>query len=234
MDTGDWEIMDDPLDMIERGDQRASVTSHVRTRDTAEVGKNQAEDGQPQASGSRLSTTSAPQANSTNGHSVSGAPPAQREPEDVVPAAIGRETCPICIIDFEEGDDLRLLPCEGKHIFHQECVDPWLLELSSSCPICRHDFQALETMMGGEEEDTSQYPQGVDYPPFHTFSGNVTAFSAQQTQGRFSRYLRFARRRRNRRDRETGSQETEHADDSGYAHEHVDTSLSSGPPDNAG
>jgi hypothetical protein len=57
--------------------------------------------------------------------------------DDVVPAAIGRETCPICIVDFEEGDDLRLLPCEGNHRFHQTCVDPWLLELSSSCPICR-------------------------------------------------------------------------------------------------
>jgi hypothetical protein len=55
----------------------------------------------------------------------------------VVPDAIGRETCPICIVDFEEGDDLRVLPCEGKHRFHQSCVDPWLLELSSSCPICR-------------------------------------------------------------------------------------------------
>lgn len=57
--------------------------------------------------------------------------------DDVVPASIGRETCPICIVDFEEGDDVRLLPCEGKHCFHQQCVDPWLLELSSSCPICR-------------------------------------------------------------------------------------------------
>jgi len=58
--------------------------------------------------------------------------------DDVVPASIGREICPICIVDFEEGDDIRLLPCEGKHSFHQHCVDPWLLKLSSSCPICRH------------------------------------------------------------------------------------------------
>lgn len=56
---------------------------------------------------------------------------------DLVPDAIGRETCPICIVDFEEGDDLRVLPCEGHHRFHQQCVDPWLLELSSSCPLCR-------------------------------------------------------------------------------------------------
>jgi hypothetical protein len=57
---------------------------------------------------------------------------------DPLPESIGRETCPICIVDFEEGEDVRVLPCEGKHVFHQACVDPWLLELSSSCPICRH------------------------------------------------------------------------------------------------
>ena len=58
-------------------------------------------------------------------------------PREIVPESIGRETCPICIVDFEEGDDLRVLPCEGKHRFHQSCVDPWLLELSGSCPLCR-------------------------------------------------------------------------------------------------
>ena len=62
---------------------------------------------------------------------------ASRQNTDVTPQTIGRETCPICIVDFEEGDDLRVLPCEGKHRFHQTCVDPWLLELSSSCPLCR-------------------------------------------------------------------------------------------------
>lgn len=100
--------------------------------------------------------------------------------EDPLPESIGRETCPICILDFEDGDDLRVLPCEGKHVFHQACVDPWLLELSSSCPICRHDFQALETLItGGEptERRTSQPP-------------------------RFSRYLRFARRRHRHRTEE--------------------------------
>lgn len=56
---------------------------------------------------------------------------------DLSPEAMGRETCPICIVDFEEGDDIRVLPCEGKHRFHPACVDQWLLELSSSCPICR-------------------------------------------------------------------------------------------------
>lgn len=61
----------------------------------------------------------------------------ENDADELDPSAIGRETCPICIVDFETGDDLRVLPCEGRHRFHQACVDPWLLELSRSCPICR-------------------------------------------------------------------------------------------------
>ena len=67
--------------------------------------------------------------------------------DDVVLAQIGRETCPICIVDFEEGDDIRVLPCDGKHCFHQYCVDPWLLKLSSSCPICRHGRTSTYTFL---------------------------------------------------------------------------------------
>lgn len=70
-------------------------------------------------------------------HGASRVPASPREIDTRMPECMGRETCPICIVDFEEGDDLRVLPCEGKHRFHQSCVDPWLLELSGSCPICR-------------------------------------------------------------------------------------------------
>lgn len=86
---------------------------------------------------------------------------------------------------------------------------------------CTHglDFQALETMMAGEEEDVSN---GMDYPPVHVLNGN-----SAQTQGRFSRYLRFARRRRNQRDGRGEMQEHDHANDP--THEHTDSSSTSSP-----
>ena len=96
---------------------------------------------QAEASSSRQPSPTSPLLNAT---ATSPTPRPRRNPStsapheaEVVPDSIGRETCPICIVDFEEGDDLRVLPCEGKHRFHQECVDQWLLELSGSCPICR-------------------------------------------------------------------------------------------------
>ena len=73
--------------------------------------------------------------------------PAGEKEKDVVPDAIGTETCPICIVDFEEGDDLRVLPCEGHHRFHRDCVDQWLLELSSSCPICRQGALSIQSQI---------------------------------------------------------------------------------------
>jgi len=231
----EWEVMDIPLEMIERGDgreQRDSVASHLGSGGVAEVENNDPEDGQPRASGSRLSATPSPLANITEGSSTLQPPPAPVNTEDVVPAAIGRETCPICIVDFEEGDDLRLLPCEGKHRFHQECVDPWLLELSSSCPICRHDFLALETMMAGEVDDVSQIPQGMDHPPVHMLNGNGNG-SPTQTHGRFSRYLRFARRRQNRRDAQIEIREHEPENVHGHGHEHTDISSGSDSPGNS-
>ncbi|KAF8757228.1 RING-like zinc finger [Rhizoctonia solani] len=101
--------------------------------------------------------------------------------DNLTRVAIGVETCPICILDFEDGDDLRVLPCEGRHRFHRDCVDQWLLELSSSCPLCREDFAALEAMAAGNHPD--------DVP-------EESAHGQAHGGSRFSKYLRFARHRR--------------------------------------
>eukprot|EP00985_Skeletonema_marinoi_P004145 scaffold1811_cov137-Skeletonema_marinoi.AAC.16 len=43
--------------------------------------------------------------------------------------------CPICIEEFEPGEKLRVLPC--KHLFHIDCIMPWLTERQGCCPQCR-------------------------------------------------------------------------------------------------
>ncbi|KAL7438025.1 hypothetical protein ACHAXM_005947 [Skeletonema potamos] len=44
--------------------------------------------------------------------------------------------CPICIEEFEPGETLRVLP-RCKHLFHLDCILPWLTERQGCCPQCR-------------------------------------------------------------------------------------------------
>ncbi|XP_066918250.1 RING finger protein 11-like [Clytia hemisphaerica] len=44
-----------------------------------------------------------------------------------------KRECVICMMDFDVGDKVRYLPC--LHIYHQECIDDWLMR-SFTCPSC--------------------------------------------------------------------------------------------------
>lgn len=48
-------------------------------------------------------------------------------------AGSGELGCPICTEDFTRGDDIRILPC--NHRYHPACIDPWLLNVSGTCPL---------------------------------------------------------------------------------------------------
>ncbi|KAH8800690.1 hypothetical protein F5884DRAFT_757542 [Xylogone sp. PMI_703] len=45
----------------------------------------------------------------------------------------GKLGCSICTEDFTAGADVRVLPCQ--HQFHPPCIDPWLLNMSGTCPL---------------------------------------------------------------------------------------------------
>ena len=50
--------------------------------------------------------------------------------EDAAEAGLA---CSVCTEDFVKGQDTRVLPC--NHKFHPECIDPWLLNVSGTCPL---------------------------------------------------------------------------------------------------
>ena len=65
--------------------------------------------------------------------------------------------CPICFEKFEDGQILRILPC--KHQFHALCVDPWLLNSSTHCPMCRVDLSI------SQQEAVPDHPPGMSTDP---------------------------------------------------------------------
>lgn len=49
--------------------------------------------------------------------------------------------CGVCLVEFENGDEVRELPC--GHCFHRACIDHWLLNASTVCPIDKRDVREL-------------------------------------------------------------------------------------------
>lgn len=54
-------------------------------------------------------------------------------------------TCSICLVEFDENDEIRQLRCD--HVFHSECIDPWLLNGKAVCPVCRQGVYEDEELV---------------------------------------------------------------------------------------
>ncbi|XP_022146710.1 RING-H2 finger protein ATL74-like [Momordica charantia] len=52
--------------------------------------------------------------------------------------------CAICLVDFLNGDEIRVLP-NCTHRYHVTCIDKWLL-CHSSCPTCRHQLKSKDSI----------------------------------------------------------------------------------------
>lgn len=68
------------------------------------------------------------------------------------------DSCGICLEDWQDSDDVRILSC--KHVYHQGCVDQWLLQSSNTCPMCRttavkRGAAAARSPASGSQESTS-------------------------------------------------------------------------------
>ncbi|KAK3822654.1 MAG: hypothetical protein J3Q66DRAFT_329858 [Benniella sp.] len=52
--------------------------------------------------------------------------------------ADAQTSCSICLMEYEVGEQVRTLPC--YHQYHASCIDPWLLNVTTLCPICKRDL----------------------------------------------------------------------------------------------
>ncbi|BEJ12640.1 hypothetical protein CspHIS471_0211000 [Cutaneotrichosporon sp. HIS471] len=116
----------------------------------------------PQASTLRGSSTKGSIATYDTPPLLEDSPDGSRRASTLEGEALRDDQCPICLLEFEDGDDLRVLPCQGQHRFHQACVDPWLLRVSTSCPLCRKDFNPdLEEHADASEDEDEPQPHRI-------------------------------------------------------------------------
>ncbi|NXA20945.1 RN128 ligase, partial [Ibidorhyncha struthersii] len=64
------------------------------------------------------------------------------------------DSCVVCIELYKPNEVVRILTC--NHLFHKNCIDPWLLE-HRTCPMCKCDI--LKVL--GVEEDVEEGAESV-------------------------------------------------------------------------
>ncbi|KKK15184.1 hypothetical protein ARAM_007612 [Aspergillus rambellii] len=103
-------------------------------------------------------------------------------------------SCPICTDDFVKGQDMRVLPC--NHQFHPECIDPWLVNVSGTCPLCRIDLNPPQA--GGEDE--TEGTEGAAETAHDSTSERPTEEAPHHRHRRISSYLHSTLNARRMRD----------------------------------
>ncbi|KAL2942181.1 RING-H2 finger protein ATL32 [Bienertia sinuspersici] len=66
--------------------------------------------------------------------------------------------CTVCFSPFEPHEKLRLLP-KCNHVFHVDCLDPWLMD-HSTCPLCRVDLLPGSSELDRNGPGPADEPQG--------------------------------------------------------------------------
>jgi len=126
------QAMLDTLPIVKFGEREPTVQKDIELASTEQVeAKN----------GATTKTTADPDRKTIDADAVSvrsGIAAESPRTSQVAGQADDMPGCSICTDDFEVGQDLRVLPCDHK--FHPACIDPWLLNVSGTCPLCRIDL----------------------------------------------------------------------------------------------
>ncbi|OEL16651.1 E3 ubiquitin-protein ligase [Dichanthelium oligosanthes] len=79
-------------------------------------------------------------------------------------AKSGPLECAVCLAAFEDDDELRVLPA-CCHVFHPDCIDPWLAG-AVTCPLCRADLTvAPAPVVSSENIDLTARQEAVREEP---------------------------------------------------------------------
>lgn len=179
---------EDGVHAAKRDLEMASSTHTAESHDTTpEPSPMNEADAQPEVDHDHVTDAAAAAAAATT-TATTAAAAANRDME------AGNNNCPICTDDFVKGQDVRLLPC--GHQFHPDCIDPWLINVSGTCPLCRIDLNpaSAETAEDGEtaHEEGEAAPQTVEAAD----SSHQTNNSNRHSRG-LTGYLSDIRRARN-------------------------------------
>ena len=64
--------------------------------------------------------------------------------------------CVVCQAELETGEEVTYMPTPCHHVYHVECLTPWL-EKHSECPMCRAKVKDVDE----EEEEEMRRGEGV-------------------------------------------------------------------------
>lgn len=64
--------------------------------------------------------------------------------------------CAVCLAEFQEGDELRVLP-KCSHAFHVPCIDTWLSS-HTTCPLCRASIMPPDHQNHDHDHKTENTP----------------------------------------------------------------------------
>jgi hypothetical protein len=93
-------------------------------------------------------------------------------------------TCPILLIDFEDDDDIAILPC--NHCFTPDAIYKWLEKEKAECPVCRYklpskesrninnETQNNETLNNETQNNETQNNETQNNIDYDTYSGEQT------------------------------------------------------------
>lgn len=138
------------LPIVKFGEQAAESNKNIPSERDIELGH----------AGNQDTATTAPTGESTDEAEVGSSPSSEdQEGQDAVTTEQVQGTtgetgdhnhdsglaCSVCTDEFIKGQNVRVLPC--NHKFHPECIDPWLLNVSGTCPLWYDSFRVSNLLL---------------------------------------------------------------------------------------